>query len=263
MNIIAVDDEMHALHNLSKAIKLAEPSASITTFNFSEDAIEYAKSNIVNVAFLDIEMVEMNGLVLAKNLKEIHGETNIIFVTGHSSYMESAFDMHVSGYLLKPVDAERIADELSDLRNPVKKPDVGIRVQCFGNFEVFKDGKPVPFSRSKSKELFAYLVNQMGEGVSKKELAAILWEDKEYTRGVQANLHTLTSEMIRSLENVGAKDIIVHKRNLYAVDPTKFSCDYYNYIEGNAVAVNSYRGEYMTNYSWAEFTAGMLVGHSL
>lgn len=259
MNIIAVDDERAALWAVERAVKRAKPKADISCFRAAGEALDYAKNNKVDVAFLDIEMNEMNGLLLAKNLKDIYGDTNIIFVTGYTDYLRSAFDMHASGYVVKPVDDANIANELDDLRNPVKQSDEGIRVQCFGNFEIFADGKAVLFSRSKSKEALAYLVDRKGAGVSKKELAAVLREDAEYTRSTQAYIHNIITDMIASLKAAGAEDIVIKAHNNFSVDISRFSCDLYQYEKGETAAVNSYRGEYMSNYSWAEFTTGGLM----
>ncbi len=258
MNIIAVDDERSALWTLEQAIKSVCRQACVTSFSSAYEALEYAGENRVDVAFLDIEMAELNGLFLAKKLKDIYGRTNIIFVTGYSNYTLNAFDLYASGYVLKPIDPERVAYELENLRNPVALPDKGIRVQCFGNFEIFVNGRPVTFTRSKSKEALAFLVDRQGAGVSKKELSAVLLDDRPYTRGIQSYIHTIMTEMIQSLKNVGADDIVIKKHNLYAVDPSRFTCDYYRYNRGEQAAVNSYRGEYMVNYEWAEFTTGHL-----
>lgn len=258
MNIIAVDDERLALRMLENAIASAAPEANLTCFLTAAQALEFAGKNTVDVAFLDIEMSELNGLLLAKHLKDINGKTNIIFVTGHDNFMGSAFNMHASGYLLKPVDRSSIISELNNLRNPVTSEDKGLRIQCFGNFAVFSDGKPVIFNRPKSAEILAYLIDRKGASINKKELAAVLWEDKDYTRSVQSHLHILLLDMMQTLKQVGAGDIIVRQRGHYAVDAAKINCDYYRYETGDAAAVNSYHGEYMRNYSWAEFTTGTL-----
>ena len=258
MNILAVDDEYHALECLKKAILKAVPVCWLTGFDNTADALLYAASNPVDVAFLDIRIDEMSGLQMAQKLKEIHGDTNIIFVTGYNEYMRYAFRLHASGYLEKPVTAEDVQEELEYLRHPVRTGSEGVRLQTFGNFEVFVDGKPVLFHRPKSKEALAYLVDRGGASVSKKEMAAILWEDKSYTRSLQSHLYKLISDMTLSLGAAGAGDIVIIHRGFYALDTTKVTCDYYDYNKGDAMAVNSYRGEYMANYSWAEFTTGML-----
>lgn len=259
MNIIAVDDERHALNLLEKAIADSVNDARIQGFSSAKDALEFARENHVDVAFLDIEMVDMNGLALAKRLKDIHGETNIIFVTAHPSYGIDAFKLHASGYVIKPVNRRQVAEELRNLRNPIEPDSQGVSIRCFGSFEVFVDGRPVVFGRPKAKELLAYLVDRRGSVVSKKELAVVLWEKDDYSHSTQSHLYVLISDMVRTLEEAGAEDIIIKKRGAYAIDPSRVHCDYFEYEKGNAAAVNSYRGEYMVNYSWAEFTAGILT----
>ncbi len=259
MHIIAVDDERPALWLLEQAIVSVAPTASVACFESAADALVHARITPPDVAFLDIEMDTLNGILLAKAIKNLNNRANIIFVTGFSGYMGSAFDLYASGYVLKPINRERVARELDNLRMPVKRQDIGLRFQCFGSFEVFMNGKPVAFRRPKAKEILAYLVDRRGAGVSKKELAAVLWEDGPYTHSVQSHLYVLLTEMIRTLADAGAGNIIVKRRGMYAVDATKASCDYYSYEDGDIAAINGYRGEYMTNYSWAEFTAGSLA----
>ena len=48
---------------------------------------------------------------------------------------------------------------------------------------------------------------------------------------------------------------------MIAIDPERVDCDYYRFLAGDMTAVNAFRGEYMSNYSWAEPTVGAL--HSL
>ncbi|MDL2301724.1 response regulator [Lachnospiraceae bacterium OttesenSCG-928-D06] len=259
MNIIAIDDESAALRELERALNKIVEDANINLFTSAIKALEYAQENIVDVAFVDIQMYEMHGLILAKKLKDIHKSVNIIFVTAHSDYALGAFNMHASGYLLKPIQAEQISIELDNLRNPIQQSEKGIRVQCFGNFEIFVNGVPVEFGRARSKELLAFLVDRRGANVSRKEMAVILWEDEMYTRSKQTQLQVYLTEMTRSLEKAGGGSIILKKRGFYAVDISKFTCDYYDYWNGDAASVNRYHGEYMSNYSWAEFTAGYLM----
>ncbi|MDL2271958.1 response regulator [Desulfovibrio sp. OttesenSCG-928-I05] len=258
MRILAVDDERLALLALERAIREAEPGCALTCFVSPAEALAHAAKEAVDVAFLDIEMDSMNGLGLAKRLKDIRGESNIVFVTGHSQYAVDAFSLRASGYLRKPVTAEDIHAELNNLRHPLPDAEKGVRIQCFGNFEIFVDGKPVHFHRSKAKELLAYLVSRSGAGVSKKELAGILWEDGEYNRITQSYLQTLIVEMLRALREAGAECIIIRKWNSLSVDTSLVDCDYYNFEKGEPKAVNAYRGEFMANYPWAEFVENWL-----
>lgn len=260
MTIIAVDDEPAALWALERAIRGAARQAELASFSSVKEALAYAQSHPVDAAFLDIHMSEMNGLLCAKLLKDIRSATNIIFVSGYSRYMASAFDMHASGYVLKPIDDARVREELENLRQPVRPPAAtGVRIQCFGSFEVFVDNRPVVFHRPKAKEALAYLVDRKGASVSKKELASVLWENEPYTRSLQSHLYKLISDMKTSLRDAGATEIVILRRGVYALDATKVTCDYFDYLKGDTAAVNSYLGEYMSNYSWAEFTTGLLT----
>lgn len=259
MNIIAVDDEALALRTLIKAIKKADYTANVTGFESPEEALQYAEKNKVDVAFLDIEMAEMNGLFLAKQLKDIYGYTYIIFVTGYNQYALDAFQIHASNYLLKPICNEYVVEALKNLYQYAKMPNEDVKIQCFGSFEIFVDDKPIFFKRARSKEILAYLVDRKGALVSTREMAAILWEDAVYDRSKQKQLNVFITEMTNVLADVGAGELIIKKRGYYAIDISKCYCDYYAYENGSTMAVNSYRGEYMANYSWAEFTAGWLT----
>ena len=60
------------------------------------------------------------------------------------------------------------------------------------------------------------------------------------------------------LREYGAQEILQMERGILRVDPNTFDCDAYRFYAGDSEAVNAYRGEYMTDYSWAELTAGKL-----
>lgn len=251
INIIAVDDERSALWLLRKAIEKAAPKATVTCFEKARNALEYAGENMVDIAFLDIEMAGMNGLILAKHLKDLYGETNIIFVTGYSEYAGNAFGLRASGYVLKPINANRVADELEHLRHPVRLRTDGIYIQTFGNFDILVDGVPLVFPRTKSKEALAYLVHKRGRRVTRKELAAALWPEDEYSRAKQAHLQITLTEMMKPLQKAGAESVVQKIQMAYAIDPQQVNCDYFRLLEWDTKAVNKYKGNYMPEYPWA------------
>ena len=133
-----------------------------------------------------------------------------------------------------------------------------LRVQTFGNFEVFYDGKPVHFSRSRTKELFAYLIDRRGAGSTMGELISVLWEGRPDTDSVRSQLRSLITDLRNTFRQLDEKSIIIKQRDLIAVDPDRVDCDYYRFLAGDKGAVNAFRGEYMSNYSWAETTVGAL-----
>ena len=255
MRILCVDDEQLMLKMLEMAVKEARPDAEVTAYRKQADLLEDARKNGCDIAFLDIHMRGMNGVELAKELKMVNPRMNIIFVTGFSEYTGDAMRLHASGYIMKPVTKEKVEQELSDLRFPiVAKKDAKLRVQCFGNFDVFTpEGEHVRFERSKSKEVFAYLVHRHGSSCSTREIFAVIFEDEPYEKKLQNLLQTYIYAMIKSLKAVGAEDAVVRSYNALAVNPNVLDCDYYRFKELDAGAVNAYQNEYMSQYSWADF----------
>ena len=260
LHIIAVDDEPLALGLLVRSIQEACPSAQINQFQSGHKALEFLGTNPCDVAFLDIHMRGIDGLTLAKKIKELNPQCNLIFVTCYSEYAGDALSLHASGYINKPVSPDAIQAELADLRHPVTSlPNVLLRIRCFGNFEVFtSNGEPIKFNRTKAKELFAYLVYRRGTSCSSRELAAVLFEDTEYSTKQMLYLQKIVSSMMQTLREHNAANVIHKTYNAIALSDEFVDCDYYRFLKMDVPSINTYTGEFMTQYSWAEFVAGYL-----
>ncbi len=250
MKIIIVDDEKHAINTLKRNLNGLVEEGNINTFDRSINALEYVKENDVDVAFLDIEMPEINGIELAKQMKKFKPKINVIFCTGYSEYMQQAISLHASGYLLKPSDKEKVKEALDNLLYPIDPIKNHFYAKTFGNFDFYVDGVPLRFSRSKSKELLAYLISLKGATANRKEISAILFED-EYNLKTQNYLSKIYKDLIEALESVGAKNLVRKGYNTYWVDISMFSSDLFDYTKGDPQAINAYNGEFMTQYDWA------------
>ncbi len=251
MNVLLVDDEPLQLARLEKAVKEASDEAKIYSFTNPLEAVGASKERIIDLAFLDVEMPELNGLELAKKIQATNPHVNIIFVTAYEKYALPAHKLRVSGYISKPVSKAKVEEEIKNLRNPVIfSKHKRLQIKCFGNFEVFVDGEPVRFSYKKSKEAFAYLVDREGSAISVNELNAILWEEDHpsYLRNIIADIQNV-------LKKANVDDAFVKRHNECYIDVTKVDCDAYEYKKGNVEAVRKYRGEYMIQYDWAFFHA--------
>ena len=255
MRILCLDDEELALRMLETCVREVKPDAEVEGFDDQDELLEAAEKSGCDVAFLDIHMRGMTGVEVAKRLKEMNPKMNIIFVTGFSEYKGDAMDMKASGYIMKPVTKEEVAEELDNLRFPIiPKKNAKLRIQCFGNFDVFTpDGEHVRFERSKAKEVFAYLVHRHGSSCTLREIFAVIFEDEPYEKKLQNLLQTYIYAMIKSLKGIGAEDVIVRSYNALAVNPDLLDCDFYRFKELDAGAVNAYECEYMNQYSWADF----------
>ena len=250
MRIIAVDDEKIALDALSEAIKAIVTEDEVISFRYPEDALDFIKDNPCDIAFLDVEMAGMSGVELAEELKKYNSEINIVFCTGYGNYRDAAFELHASGYLMKPITPEKVKRELENLRRPIVERKK-LKVQTFGNFEVYIDGKPLAFKYRRTKELFAYLVDRVGAMCTVGEIIGILFEDDS---GREDYFQKLRRDLLSTLEEVGCADAIIHKRGMLGVVVTALQCDYYDYLNNKKTLETVYFGEYMSQYSFAEYT---------
>lgn len=262
LNFIAVDDEILSLADLVEILKKAEPDCNVFAYSAPEEALEAVRSGIVapDVAFLDIEMRGWNGLQLAAELKRVAHSVEIIFVTAYSQYALESYSVHARGYLMKPVTVEQIRCELRNIGYCDETTQLlRLEVKCFGNFDVFYHGEAVKFSRSRSKELFAYLIYRAGASCTMKEIAAILFEDTAYDSRIKNQIETFKADMIKTLRETLGEEIIQKGHNQIAVLPHRIDCDYYRFLNGDITAVNQFTGEFMAQYSWAELTAASLL----
>ena len=118
MTVILVEDEPILLEDSDRTLREVLPEAAVVSFRWPSDAVQYAASHRVDVAFLDIELVGGDGLGLARNLMDRNPRVNIIFLTSHPEYAGKALNMFCSGYVLKPLSPEKIRTQIEHLRYP-------------------------------------------------------------------------------------------------------------------------------------------------
>ncbi|MBQ1955521.1 MAG: response regulator [Clostridia bacterium] len=254
MKAITVDDEIYMLETLNEAVSASSDVELAESFTSCSAALAYATENPVDIAFLDINMRGIGGLGLAEKLMELHPDCKIIFCTGHEEYAVSAFRLHVSGYLMKPITAEAVQQEIDHIKG-VKAKEKLLTINCFGNFEVLYNGEILPFKRRKAKELLAVLVDRNGAGLTAKQLCAILFPDDTDDIKNAAYFRQLVMDLKNTLKAIRAEDVLRHDTPYYRVDTGLVKCDYLSFLETGKPA---FRGEYMTQYSWAEETCAML-----
>ena len=217
MKAIAVDDEIYMLETLLEAVSASSDIAAVEPFSSCSAALAYAAEHPVDVAFLDINMRGIGGLGLAEKLLELQPRCKIIFCTGYAEYAVSAFQLHVSGYLMKPITREAVQKEIDHIKG-VRATEKLLTIQCFGNFEVFYNGEILPLKRKKAKELLAILVDRNGAGMTAKQLCTILFpEDTDDTKNA-AYLRQLVLDLKNTLKTIRAEDVLRHDTPYYRID---------------------------------------------
>ena len=254
MIAIAVDDEALMLGALAAAVEASPDIREVSKFSDCDEALEFVKSNPVDIAFLDINMRGMGGLSLAEKILSERPGCKIVFCTGYEEYAVPAFKLHASGYLMKPISAEDVQGEIDNIKG-VRQAEKPLTVKCFGNFEVYAKNEKLVFKRLKTKELFAYLIDRNGAGMTAKQICAALFPEDADDNKNSTYLRQLVLDLKNTLKTVGAENVLCHETPCYRVDTTLIKCDYISYLESGKP---EFFGEYMTQYSWAEETCALL-----
>lgn len=253
MIAIAVDDEVLMLGALVEGIKSSPDISAVFSFSGCEEALDFATEHMVDIAFLDIHMRGMGGLALAEKILSVCPNCRIVFCTGYEEYAIRAFKLHASGYLLKPISSQDVQDEIDYIKR-IRQTEKPLQVKCFGNFEIYANGKKLTFKRTKTKELFAFLIDRNGSGVSISEIGIVLWDNDEKQKN-QNYIHQLFHDLRQTLATIGMEEIFQRNNYLYSINPERIDCDYFEFLKTGKPA---FLGEYISQYSWAEETCGLL-----
>ena len=259
MNVICVDDEPLAVeYTLGQCARLPE-AREVQGFTDPLLSLDYLRTHTVDLAILDINMPQIDGITLAARIKQASPQTAILFLTAYKEYAFDAYAVHPTGYLLKPVSQEKLAAEVAyACRENRPSMPAHIHIKTFGAFDVYVDDRPISFKLAKAKEILAYLVDKQGSGVTRAELFAAVWEDRLYDRKMQKQLDVYIRSLRETLQEYGIPQILELEKGVLHVRPDTFVCDAYLFYSGDSDVINSYRGEYMSAYSWASMTEGIL-----
>ena len=118
--IIVVEKERLILKSFVQLIGSALPEAKVFGFDSFSEAHRFATDKAVAVAFIDVELHEDSGFVLAKLLQSITPRINIVFLTRDFTNTDAAWEIYPSGCVLMPLTKEKIRAEIEHLRFPVR-----------------------------------------------------------------------------------------------------------------------------------------------
>lgn len=120
LNVLLVDDVPIILEGGVRTLQEAIPKANVVAYRGPSDVIRFVKENPVALIFLDIELGQLSGIDLCRELLLIRPRTNVIYLTWYPEYSLDAWETGASGFLLKPLEVDDVRRELSRLRYPVK-----------------------------------------------------------------------------------------------------------------------------------------------
>lgn len=90
-------------------LAIRNETAQIKTFPSAEAFMfAYEDNTTWDILLLDIEMKEMNGMELARKLRERNSAVQLVFITGYPDFMAEGFEVSALHYLMKPVSKEKL-----------------------------------------------------------------------------------------------------------------------------------------------------------
>ena len=122
---VAIDDELMATKVIENFCKDIDFIKLDKTFTSSKDGLRYLDKFPTDLLFLDIDMPEINGIELYKQLKQ---DTMVIFITSRADYAVEGFNLSAVDYLVKPFTFERF-------KQAAKKADDLMKLHSQGNID--------------------------------------------------------------------------------------------------------------------------------
>lgn len=118
---ILIVDEGASLENTAKMLTSMHLDAEVELSSSVQEVSARVKKKPYQVIFIEPAVQKGGGLVLANQLAEAFPDINLVFLSAYPNYMDAAFRLHASGYILKPAQDKDIIFELRHLRHPVAR----------------------------------------------------------------------------------------------------------------------------------------------
>ena len=253
MTVLNVLKDANSLQAVGRMVTGLAPEAELLSFENGLPALAAAREKEIDVAVLETDLPELNGLDLGQYLQELYPLVNLIYLSENTERSFDAMRQHASGYLLTPPTEALMRRELEDLRHPaVQKNQKRLFAQTFGNFELFADGKPVAFKYTKTKEIVAVLINNRGAQTTNGEIIACLWEDDGDPEKKSSYLSNLRQDLQNTFTKLKLNGVILKQRGSLAIATDRIECDLYDWLEKKQESRYHYLGDYMNQYSWPE-----------
>ncbi|MFT8391425.1 MAG: response regulator [Sporolactobacillus sp.] len=280
MRALVVDDEELACRQLRRMLQETGAFRDVMTYQDAAKALETAKREPFDAAFLDIEMPEINGIDLAEELQTIVPALHIIFTTAYNEYAVKAFEVNAVDYLLKPIMRKRLEKAVDRLlkywaeRQSADHPNSGrFGIECFGSLKFYqfinghKDYCSVKWRTNKARAVYAYLLSHHDRAVSKDVLIEQFWPDFALDKA-QTQLYTTIYQIRKMMERLPFNHHIVKSDLGYvlsivqtSIDCEKWEADLRRLPDLNDDTyaahinlLNAYKSHYLAayDYPWAE-----------
>ena len=187
--LILVEDDNSLGYLLSEYLGMK--GFAVTWAKDASEAIQKTKTNLFDLAILDVMLPDMDGFELSQKIKAINPNLPFIFLTARSMKIDvlKGFSLGAVDYLKKPIDEEelvvRINALLARLVNPeneevqVSRYEIGDYILNMENFELRFKGQPIKLT-GKEFDLLALLAKNKNQLCTHKEILTTVWDKNDY-----------------------------------------------------------------------------------
>lgn len=113
IKVLICDDDKAIRDDIEKILKESGYVDYIKKVKNGVEAIEFVKSEKIDLLIIDIDMPYKNGIDTAKEITSIDKDIHIIFVTGFSDYSLESFKVHPVDFIVKPFTSDKIIDSVN------------------------------------------------------------------------------------------------------------------------------------------------------
>lgn len=116
MNILLMDEKEPVLEKMAKAVLAAVPAAQCFSFQNAEEALEFAKTTPVDIAFWDVNLTSMlnfmGSIIMTQTLSNTCPDCKVIYCIDKDKYVKDIPRIRQSVHLFKPVTPKKVLDVL-------------------------------------------------------------------------------------------------------------------------------------------------------
>lgn len=139
IRIAICDDDPSCINSIRRAVQnWAEKSdlpVSISVFNNADDLLLHFQTSACDIILLDVMMPLLNGMETAHEIRKEDASVKILFLTSSPEFAVESYEVHASGYLLKPIQTDKLERVLMECARSLAMEPTSIVVRTVFGFQ--------------------------------------------------------------------------------------------------------------------------------
>ncbi|MDO4503348.1 MAG: response regulator [Coriobacteriia bacterium] len=258
MRAIVVDDEPLMLQAFARMSAPIDDLEVVGSFTDPVQAIDFARKNRVQAAFLDVRMPQMTGDELATALRRDNPDLLVVLISAYDTHARDCNRIGGDYFISKPYRQETLSMVMDKLRLLALRQRKPLYAQMLGRFVLLRDGEAVPLT-GRAKKILAYVAARRGKEVSNEEIYCALWEGRKYSNVNMKVYYNALKRLRDALEREGLADLLISTANGQMINTSLLDSDYYDWQDAGRDPRVILREGLLCEYPWSEYLIGEIV----